>query len=296
MPELPEVETVRRGLIEALQGQRLTKVVTRRADLRVPFSPRFATRLTGQRISTVKRRAKYILAETEGPDTLVIHLGMSGRVTIHAPGSAKTLGPFARKISRTRDAANSQEYGAHDHVILQTEMGARIVYSDHRRFGLMILVETNALSLHPLFENLGPEPLGRAFSATHLSETLRNKRTPIKAALLDQRVVAGLGNIYVCEALHRAKISPRRTASSVVGVRAQRLVPAIKRILREAIAAGGSSLRDYAHTDGELGYFQHKFAVYNREGEVCPAKDCGGTIKRLVQAGRSSWYCPNCQR
>lgn len=301
MPELPEVETVRRGLVEALQDRHLAKVVTRRDDLRVPFSPRFASRLTGRRIVAVERRAKYILLETDGPDTLVIHLGMSGRLTIHGLNSVKMPGHLVRKISRTKYARapheyDSQEYGPHDHVILETETGTRIVYSDHRRFGLMILVETCALGGHPLFKYLGPEPLGRAFSSAHLSETLRNKRTPIKSALLDQRVVAGLGNIYVCEALHRAKISPRRIASNIVGLRAQRLVPAIKEILREAIAAGGSSLRDYAHTDGELGYFQHKFAVYNRQGEICPDNDCGGIIKRLVQAGRSSWYCPNCQR
>ena len=192
MPELPEVETVRRGLVEALQGQCLAKVVTRRADLRVPFSPRFAARLTGQRITAVKRRAKYLLMETEGPDTLVMHLGMSGRLTIHEPNSVKTPGHCARKISRTKNATGSQEYasqiyGPHDHVILETEMGTRIVYSDHRRFGLMILVETDALGGHPLFKNLGPEPLEKAFSSARLSETLRNKRTPIKAALLDQR-------------------------------------------------------------------------------------------------------------
>ncbi len=296
MPELPEVETVCRGLAEALQGQDLAKVETRRADLRVPFTSGFAARLTGRRIETVKRRAKYILVETEGPDTLVIHLGMSGRVSIHAADSVKAPGRFAHEISQTNGAVVPLEYGPHDHVILQTKSGTRIVYSDHRRFGLMILVETDALGAHPLFKNLGPEPLARNFSAAHLSEKLRNKRTSIKAALLDQRVVAGLGNIYVCEALHRARISPRRIASSVAGVRAQRLVPAIKRILREAIDAGGSSLRDYARTDGELGYFQHKFAVYNRQNEICPAAGCGGVIKRLVQAGRSSWYCPRCQR
>ena len=237
MPELPEVETVRRGLVDALQGQRLAKVVTRRADLRVPFSPRFAARLTGRRITALKRRAKYILVETEGPDTLVMHLGMSGRFTVHGPNSANTPGHFARNIAPTKIPHLSRKYGPHDHVILETETGTRIVYSDHRRFGLMILVESDGLSGHPLFKNLGPEPLEKSFSSAHLSETLRGKRTPIKAALLDQRVVAGLGNIYVCEALHRAKISPRRIASSIAGVRAQRLVPAIKKILREAIAA-----------------------------------------------------------
>jgi len=286
MPELPEVETVRLGLVPALKGQRLAKVTTHRADLRVPFSPGFTERLTGKLIISLKRRAKYILAETDGPDSLVIHLGMSGRLTIFDPdGSKTTKGPYSPQI-----------YGPHDHVVFETVNGTRIVYTDHRRFGLMILVETAALSEHKLFKNLGPEPLEKSFSGTALSEALRNKRTPIKAALLDQRVVAGLGNIYVCEALFRAKISPKRMASSVAGIRAARLVPAIKGILRRAIAAGGSSLRDYAHTDGELGYFQHNFSVYDRQDEACPRKTCNGKIKRLVQAGRSTWYCSICQR
>jgi formamidopyrimidine-DNA glycosylase len=244
----------------------------------------------------LKRRAKYILAETDGPDTLVIHLGMSGRLTIFGPDGAKTPGNFVSQSSTTIDPHATHIYGPHDHVILETDNGARIVYTDHRRFGVMILVETNTLSEHKLFKNLGPEPLEKSFTSARLSEALRNKRTPIKAALLDQRVVAGLGNIYVCEALFRAKISPKRMASSVAGARAKRLVPAIKDILRKAISAGGSSLRDYAHTDGELGYFQHSFSVYDRQDKACPRKACGGKIKRLVQAGRSTWYCSTCQR
>ena len=296
MPELPEVETIRLGLAPTLEGQRLAKVTTHRADLRVPFTAGFAKRLTGRRITALKRRAKYLLAETDGPDTLVIHLGMSGRLTIHGPNCSKTPGNFARKPTQTKALSTRHSYGPHDHVVLETENGTRIVYTDHRRFGLMILVATDALAQHPLFKNLGPEPLERGFAGAALSEALRNKRTPIKAALLDQRVVAGLGNIYVCEALYRAKISPKRMALSVVGVRAQRLVRAIKNILRQAIAAGGSSLRDYAQADGELGYFQHRFSVYDRQGEACPRKTCSGKIKRLVQAGRSTWYCPSCQR
>ena len=291
MPELPEVETVRLGLVPVLEGHRLARVVTRRADLRVPFSPNFAERLTGRRITTIKRRAKYLLAETDGPDTLVIHLGMSGRLTIFDADELKAPGKFPRKCSYFKE-----KHGPHDHVVLETESGMRIVYTDPRRFGLMILAKTNTLAEHPLFEKMGPEPLDRGFSGKCLSEALCAKRTPIKAALLDQRVVAGLGNIYVCEALYRARISPKRIATSVAGVRAQRLVPAIKKILREAIAAGGSSLRDYARTDGELGYFQHKFSVYDRQGESCQRKSCSGKIKRLVQAGRSTWYCSNCQR
>ena len=296
MPELPEVETVRLGLVPALEGQRLAKVITRRADLRVPFSPGFAERLTGRRVLSLKRRAKYILAETDGPDTLVIHLGMSGRLTIFGPDGSKAPGNFVIKSSATKGAVDTHIYGPHDHVVLETDNGARIVYTDHRRFGVMILVEASKLYEHKLFKNLGPEPLEKSFTSARLSEALRNKRTPIKAALLDQRVVAGLGNIYVCEALFRAKISPKRMASSVAGARAKRLVPAIKDILRKAIAAGGSSLRDYAHTNGELGYFQHSFSVYDRQDKACPRKTCGGKIKRLVQAGRSTWYCSTCQR
>jgi formamidopyrimidine-DNA glycosylase len=291
MPELPEVETVRRGLIPALEGRRLVDIETRRTDLRVPFTPGFAHKLSGRRITALKRRAKYILAETDGPETLVIHLGMSGRITIFSAEGKLKPGAFAQDIKNSSDGL-----GPHDHVVFLTEDGTRIVYNDHRRFGLMILVETNALSEHALFKSLGPEPLGEAFSAESLSRALEGKRTPIKAALLDQRVVAGLGNIYVCEALHRAKISPKRLAASVAGVRAARLVPAIKDILNDAIAAGGSTLRDYAHTDGELGYFQHSFRVYDRLGEPCLNRGCAGTIKRLVQSGRSTWYCPTCQR
>jgi formamidopyrimidine-DNA glycosylase len=291
MPELPEVETIRLGLSTVLEGHRLTRVVTRRADLRVPFSPNFVERLTGRRITTLKRRAKYLLAETNGPDTLVIHLGMSGRLTIFDADGLRAPGNFSRKGPYFMD-----KHGAHDHVLLETESGTRIVYTDPRRFGLMILAKTHSLAEHPLFNKMGPEPLDQGFSDKCLSGALRTKRTPIKAALLDQRVVAGLGNIYVCEALYRARISPKRIAASVAGVRAQRLVPAIKEILREAITAGGSSLRDYVRIDGELGYFQHKFSVYDRQGESCQRKSCSGKIKRFVQAGRSTWYCSNCQR
>jgi formamidopyrimidine-DNA glycosylase len=291
MPELPEVETVRRGLIPALEGRRLTSVETRRADLRVPFTPGFAQTLTGRRITALKRRAKYILAETDGPETLVIHLGMSGRITVFGPEAPATPGTFVHKMNTSADGLDP-----HDHVVFTAEDGTRIVYNDHRRFGLMVLVETTALNAHPLFKGLGPEPLDDEFSPEALSAVLKGKRTPVKAALLDQRVVAGLGNIYVCEALHRAKISPRRSAATIPGARAQRLVPAIKNILSDAISAGGSTLRDYAQTDGELGYFQHSFEVYDRLGAPCAHPGCTGTIKRLVQSGRSTWYCPSCQR
>nr|TFG51185.1 MAG: bifunctional DNA-formamidopyrimidine glycosylase/DNA-(apurinic or apyrimidinic site) lyase [Hyphomicrobiales bacterium] len=291
MPELPEVETVRLGLAPVLHGHRLVEITTRRADLRVPFSKNFEKRLTGRRITALKRRAKYILAETDGTDTLVIHLGMSGRFTILGPDGPNSPGKFAHKTSEFSGA-----YGPHDHVVMVSDHGFRIVYTDPRRFGLMILVATAELASHPLFAKMGPEPLGRGFSGAVLTEALRHRRTPIKTALLDQSVVAGLGNIYVCEALYRAKISPKRLAASVAGARAQRLVPAIKEILREALKAGGSTLRDYAHTDGELGYFQHNFSVYDRQGESCLRRTCNGHIRRLVQAGRSTWYCPVCQR
>jgi formamidopyrimidine-DNA glycosylase len=275
MPELPEVETVRRGLLPSLEGRRIARVVTRRPDLRVAFPPRFAERLTGQRVVSLSRRAKYILAELESGDILLLHLGMSGRVSVSANGSGE---------------------GKHDHVIIETEDGARIVYTDHRRFGLMTLISPDERDTHKLLIGLGPEPLSPAFNARYLAKALKGKKTPIKAALLDQRIVAGLGNIYVCEALFRAGISPKRLAGSVTAARIGPLVKEIQQVLKDAIAAGGSTLRDYQHTDGELGYFQHAFQVYDRKGERCANRDCGGTIKRLVQSGRSTFFCPRCQR
>lgn len=291
MPELPEVETVCRGLRPALEGRILAKVQTRRANLRVPFPPDFAERLTGRRVGKIIRRAKYILAEIEGGETLIVHLGMSGRFTIHGAGAPSKPGRFTHKV-----ASDGSGSGTHDHVVFETDEGTRIVYTDHRRFGLMLLVPNEALESHKLFADLGPEPLAKNFTEKSLCAALKGKKTPIKSALLDQTVVAGLGNIYVCEALYRARISPKRNAASVAGERSARLVPAIKNVLSEAVAAGGSSLRDYAQADGELGYFQHHFSVYDREGEPCLTPGCGSKIKRLVQAGRSTFYCPNCQR
>ena len=291
MPELPEVETVCRGLRPALKGRILAKVQIRRANLRVPFPHDFAKRLTGRRVGKITRRAKYILAEVEGGETLIVHLGMSGRFTIHGAGAPSKPGRFTHKV-----ASDGSGDGTHDHVVFETDEGTRIVYTDHRRFGLMLLVPTEELESHKLFAELGPEPLGKAFTAKSLSASLKGKKTPIKSALLDQTVVAGLGNIYVCEALYRARISPKRNAASVAGERSTKLVPVIKDVLSEAIAAGGSSLRDYAQADGELGYFQHTFTVYDREGEPCLTPGCAHKIKRLVQAGRSTFYCPNCQR
>jgi formamidopyrimidine-DNA glycosylase len=291
MPELPEVETVRLGLAAALQGHTLARVAVNRADLRVPFPENFALRLKGRHVAQLRRRAKYLLLDLNRNETLVIHLGMSGRMTIH--GAKAPVKPGRFHNTAPQDGGGQ---GKHDHVVFMTEEGTRIVFTDHRRFGLMALVATDALEKDPLFAGLGPEPLDADFTPTVLSAALKGKKTPIKSALLDQRVVAGLGNIYVCEALFRARISPKRLAKAVAGARAEKLVPAIKTVLREAIKAGGSSLRDYAKADGELGYFQHHFAVYDREGKPCPGTDCGGVIKRIVQAGRSTFYCPSCQK
>ena len=287
MPELPEVETVRKGLVPVLEGRLLARVSARRPDLRIPLPKGFAERLTGRRVEKLTRRAKYILAHLDGDEILLIHLGMSGRFTIQG----RKLGKF---LHGTPDAQGG--LGPHDHIVFDTDAGDRVIFTDHRRFGLMTLLDARKADEHKLLSGLGPEPLSAAFSAEALGGALKGKRTPIKSALLDQRVVAGLGNIYVCEALLRAGISPKRSAASVPGDRARRLVPAIKRVLQEAIKAGGSTLRDYKQTDGELGYFQNSFSVYDREDELCVTKGCGGTIKRIVQSGRSTYYCPKCQR
>ncbi len=290
MPELPEVETVRRGLKPALEGHVVAALSVRRRDLRVAFPERFAERLKGRRMVSLRRRAKYLLLDLEGGETLIMHLGMSGRFTIHGPAAPPAMpGRFHNQI-----AADGSGNGKHDHVVFETEEGVRIVFTDHRRFGLMLLEKTDAVEQHSLFDGMGPEPLGDDFTPTVLSAALKGKKTPIKSALLDQCVVAGLGNIYVCEALFRSGISPKRLARTVAGPRCEKLVPAIKKVLGEAIKAGGSTLRDYKKADGELGYFQHHFAVYDREGEPCPG--CKGTIKRIVQAGRSTFYCPSCQK
>lgn len=273
MPELPEVETVRRGLEGPLVGCRLDRVEQRRADLRWPFPDRFAERLTDRRVKRLGRRAKFLLVELDDGNVWITHLGMSGRLFLQA-SPAPLPGP-------------------HDHVLLHTDTGHTVTFQDHRRFGMMDLVPRDALDEHWLLRQLGPEPLGNSFNGSVLSAALAGRRTPIKAALLDQKTVAGLGNIYVCEALHRAGISPRRLAHTVAGARAERLVLAIRETLEAAIAAGGSTLRDYVQASGELGYFQHSFEVYGREGEPC--RKCGATVKRIVQSGRSTFYC-GCQR
>ena len=280
MPELPEVETVVRGLKGPLEGRRLAKVVQRSPALRFPLPKNFAQRLEGRRVLRLARRAKYILAHLDGGEVLLCHLGMSGRIVL-----AKDPGA---------------PLDAHDHVIFRTDEGREIRFNDARRFGVMDLVEEKSLDAHRLLKELGPEPLGNAFSGPVLAAALKNRRTSIKAALLDQRVVAGLGNIYASESLYFAGLSPRRQAYTVQGGRAERLAHAIRQVLERAIAAGGSSLRDYVQADGELGYFQHEWAVYDREGAPCLACDCdllsGGGIKRIVQAGRSTFYCAMRQR
>ncbi|MDJ0627376.1 MAG: bifunctional DNA-formamidopyrimidine glycosylase/DNA-(apurinic or apyrimidinic site) lyase [Rhodobacter sp.] len=283
MPELPEVETVRRGLIPVMEGQVIAQAEVRRPDLRWPFPDRMADRLTGRRVLRLGRRSKYILAELDSGETLIIHLGMSGRMLI----SGEAPGRFHRDHPATE---------RHDHVVLHMEHGARITFNDARRFGAMDLTPTEAVEDHWLIRNLGPEPLGNAFDEEYLLTRLAGRNTPVKAALLDQRVVSGLGNIYVCEALFRAQISPKRKAGRISKARIRGLVPVIREVLRDAIAAGGSSLRDYRQADGELGYFQHRFDVYDREGEPCRTPGCTGTIARIVQSGRSSFYCPRCQR
>jgi len=290
MPELPEVETVRRGLEPVMEGRVIRLATQRRPNLRYMLPEHFAERLTGRRVLRLQRRAKYILAHLEGGEVLLIHLGMSGRFLIHQ-GEAVPKSPGLFHY----EAPDAGE-GKHDHIVFDMEDGTRIVYSDHRRFGFMDLVAEEALEQNAHLAALGPEPLGNEFSSESLLAALKGRKTPIKSALLDQRNVAGLGNIYVCEALYRSGISPKRAAANVGPQRVERLTRAIRDVLLEAIEAGGSTLRDYAQADGELGYFQHRFAVYDREGEACSKPECGGTVKRIVQAGRSTFYCPGCQR
>ena len=286
MPELPEVETVRRGLVPVLEGATIASVVLHRPDLRFPFPPDFVARLTGQRIGVLGRRAKYLLVPLEGGETLIIHLGMSGRILIETPEARAQLGEFHHEAGRLP---------RHDHVVLTLTSGTRIVYNDVRRFGFMRLAPSAALEEDEALLGLGPEPLGNAFHADALLKRLEGRATPLKSALLDQKNVAGLGNIYVCEALHRARISPFRVAAQVTEAEAGRLVAEIRLVLEEAIEAGGSTLRDFRHEDGSLGYFQHAFRVYDRAGEPCPHPGCRGFIARQVQAGRSSFFCATCQ-
>ncbi len=285
MPELPEVETVRRGLAPALVGKRIAKAKTKRGDLRFPFPTRFAARLKGRRVDALERRAKYLLAHLDDGMVWITHLGMTGRWSVI--GAKQQPGDFY--YSEPPDPT-------HTHVIIDMESGKRLEFNDPRRFGYMDLIAEDALEAHPWFKGLGPEPLGNAFNLPYLKKALAGKKAPIKAALLDQRVVAGLGNIYVVEALYRASIAPTKEAGRISTQRLEKLFHAIRAVLEEAIEAGGSTLSDYAQVDGAQGGFQHRFRVYDREGETCLTKDCGGTIQRLTQAGRSTFWCRRCQR
>ena len=275
MPELPEVETIRRGLALRIGGRRIVRAELRRPDLRRPFPPMLAKRLKGARIGALRRRGKYLLIELDDTGLLLLHLGMSGRITA---------------------GGNNSPDLKHDHVILTLDDGTVVRFNDPRRFGLIDYMARDAADAHPLLAGMGPEPLEPGFDGAYLSRVLAGKLTPIKAALLDQKIVAGLGNIYVCEALYRARLSPRRLAATVAGARAARLAAAIRDVLSEAIEAGGSSLRDYVQASGELGYFQHRWAVYGREGEPCPGCTCAEGVRRIVQAGRSTFFCAKKQR
>lgn len=293
MPELPEVETVKRGLEPVMAGRKLVRAEQRRPDLRFPLPERFAERLSGRRIERLGRRAKYLLAELDRGETLIVHLGMSGRMSIGKGAKQTTLGEY------TYDTGADP---AHDHVVLHLEGGATVTYNDPRRFGMMDLVATAEIDSHKLMRGLGPEPLGNHFDAAYLAGQAVGRRSDLKAFLLDQRVVAGLGNIYVAEALFRAGLKPSRAASCLAmksgrpSERALRLVPAIRDVLMEAIEAGGSTLRDHRQADGALGYFQHRFRVYGRDGEGCVNPGCSGVVRRSVQAGRSTFHCARCQR
>jgi len=287
VPELPEVETVRRGLEPVLVGRRLIRVEQRRADLRWPLPDRMTERLKGRRVLGLRRRSKWILAALDTDETWMIHLGMSGRLLIESAGEDRAPGRFVHDPGRHR---------AHDHVAVETDDNATITYNDARRFGAMDLWPTDALAEHPRLAGLGPEPLGNDFHGPALIAAFRDRQSPVKAVLLDQRTVAGLGNIYVCEALHRAGIHPRRIAASISRRRIEALAREIVATLTEAIAAGGASLRDYRRADGELGYFQLNFLVYGREGEPCRRDGCRGGIVRIVQSGRSTFHCSKCQR
>jgi formamidopyrimidine-DNA glycosylase len=293
MPELPEVETVRRGLAPVMQGARFTKVEAHRGDLRWPLPKNFARRLEGQTVERLDRRAKYLLAYLSSGEVLIMHLGMSGSFRVARPRGVHTPGSYYRARSRQ---------SAHDHVEFHMSSGALISFNDPRRFGMMKLVTHDKICEEPLLRALGPEPLADEFDSKVLARLCKGKRTSLKAALSDQRVVSGLGNIYVCEALHSAALSPKRRASSIAtrsgapNERAIGLVEAIQMVLRAAIKAGGSSLRDHRRTDGALGDFQHEFRVYDRAGKPCPRAGCSGTIKRIVQTGRSTFFCPVCQR
>lgn len=283
MPELPEVETVRRGLLPAMEGHVIDQAEVRRDGLRWKFPENMAGRLTGARVNALRRRSKYILADLDTEETLIIHLGMSGRMQV----SGVKIGDFFH---------DHQEQQKHDHVVLHMSGGGRVTFNDARRFGAMDLAATDHVQEHKMLAGLGPEPLGNDFHETLLKEKFKGRKTPVKSALLDQKIVAGLGNIYVCEVLNRVGIAPTRPVGKIDAAEISALVPAIREVLSEAIEAGGSSLKDYRQADGELGYFQHSFKVYGREGEACQTPGCDGEICRIMQSGRSSFFCTQCQR
>ena len=289
MPELPEVETVRLGLAPVMSGAKIRRLEQRRPDLRFPFPADFAARLENRRVLALRRRAKYLVADLEGDEALIMHLGMSGSFRVDDATSGVFHHPRDRRA-------------AHDHVVFHMESGARVTYNDPRRFGFMLLAPQGGLARHALFRDLGMEPLEAGLDAPTLARAFSGRKAPIKLVLLDQRIIAGLGNIYVCEALHRAGVSPRRAAGSLVGAGGRpgaalrRLPGAIRAVLEEALAAGGSSLRDHRQTDGAPGYFQHNFRVYDRAGVACPTSGCNGRIEKIVQSGRSTFHCPRCQK
>jgi formamidopyrimidine-DNA glycosylase len=292
MPELPEVETVMRGLTPVLVGRRIEKAEIRRSGLRFPFPDKFASKLQGREVRGLTRRAKYILVNLDDGNLLLVHLGMTGRFTVFNDKS-KSLGEFYHKTEVTDSGA-----GPHDHVVISLDDGARVIYTDPRRFGIMDLLHESELTTHKLLKDIGVEPLGNEFSSAYLVEKFHNKKVPLKAALLDQKIIAGLGNIYVSEALHRTGLSPKRAAKTLVCKPAQldELVRHVRDILNEAILAGGSTLQDFTGTDGSEGAYQERFAVYDREGEACQKPRCSGSIRRMVQSGRSTFYCPKCQK
>lgn len=296
MPELPEVETVRRGLQPVLEGARIERVETRRPNLRYPFPDHFSERLEGHRITSLGRRAKYLITDVEDAPLLICHLGMSGSFRIETDADGTAPGNFHHERSKSE---------THDHVVFHVAdpkgVASRVIFNDPRRFGFMLFAERGGAE-HPMLSGLGVEPTGNSLDGALLSGLFEDKKTPLKAALLDQRLIAGLGNIYVSEALWRAGLSPLRAAGTIAGKgkiareRAELLATSVREVIADAIAAGGSSLRDYVHTDGSLGYFQHSFSVYDRESEPCPRPGCGGHIERIVQSGRSTFYCRQCQR
>ncbi|OBZ96941.1 5-hydroxymethyluracil DNA glycosylase [Pararhizobium polonicum] len=296
MPELPEVETVRRGLTPAMEGALLVRAELRRPDLRFPFPAGFAALVSGRRIISLGRRAKYLLIDLEGDDVIIAHLGMSGSFRVEEGRASDMPGDFHHP--RGKDEK-------HDHVVFHLENAggpARVIYNDPRRFGFMDIARRDTLTAHAFFRDLGEEPTGNVLDADYLAARFAGKAQPLKSALLDQKNIAGLGNIYVCEALWRSGLSPLRAAGTLVDAKGKPkktlvlLTEAIRAVIADAIAAGGSSLRDHIQTDGTLGYFQHSFSVYDREGEPCRTPGCGGTVARVVQAGRSTFHCPKCQK